>query len=108
MSVFLQDSMLNAIIARIPVLSNVTGISLLDGGLTNKSYRIDTKTGTYVMRMNDSEPTMLGINREHEKINTHRAYEAGVGPEVIASLIEEGILLVAWIDAKTLHSADMH
>ena len=107
MSAFLQDSRLNAFIGRMPVLSNVTCISLLGGGLTNKNYRIDTKTGKYVMRISDGEPQMLGINREHEKINTHLAYEAGVGPAVIDSLVKEGVLLISWIDAHTLHAKDM-
>lgn len=108
MSAFLQDLKLNAIIARIPALSNVTGISLLDGGLTNKNYRIDTQTGSYVMRVSDGEPRMLGINRENEKINTHRAYEAGVGPAVIDSLAKEGVLVISWINAKSLDAANIH
>lgn len=108
MSAFFQDSTLNAFIARIPMLSNITGISLLDGGLTNKNYRIDTETGTFVMRVNDSEPRLLGINRENEQVNTRRACEAGVGPEVIDSLVKEGVLLISWINARTLHSTDMH
>src|SRR6185295_19903901 len=107
MSAFLQDSRLNAFIDRMPMLSNITGISLLDGGLTNKNYRIDTETGTFVIRVSDSEPHLLGINRENEKVNSLRACEAGVGPAVIDSLVSEGLLLISWINAKTLHSADM-
>ncbi|MEP6948065.1 MAG: choline/ethanolamine kinase family protein, partial [Ginsengibacter sp.] len=102
------DSRLNAFIARMPALSNVTSISLLDGGLTNKNYRIDTETGSFVMRVSDGKPNMLGINRENEKINTHRAYVAGVGPAVIDSFAKEGVLLINWINAKTLDAADMH
>lgn len=108
MSAFLQDSILDAFIAGIPVLSNVIAISLLEGGLTNKNYRIDTESASYVMRVSDGQPYMLGINRWHEKINTHRAFKAGVGPAVIDSSAKEGVLLISWIDAKTLHAKDMH
>ncbi len=93
---------------RIPRLSAVTGMHILGGGLTNKNYRVDTPTGTYVMRVSDSEPNVLGINRLHEKINTQRSYEAGVGPAVIDSLVEDGVLVISWINAKTLHPQDMH
>lgn len=107
MSVLFQDSRINAFIAQMPVLSNITRISLLGGGLTNKNYRIDTETGSYVMRLSDGEPHMLGINREHEKINTHLASQAGIGPAVVDSLVREGVLLISWIDARTLHAKDM-
>jgi thiamine kinase-like enzyme len=107
MSAFFHDSKINALIARMPTLSNVTCISLLGGGLTNKNYLIDTETGSYVMRVSDGKPHILGINREHERINTHLAHEAGVGPAVIDSLVKEGILLIRWIDAETLHAKDM-
>ena len=93
---------------RIPVLANVTGVHMLGGGLTNKNYRVDTSSGTYVMRVSDSEPNVLGINRLHEKINTQLSHEAGVGPAVIDSLVEDGVLLISWINAKTLHPEDMY
>lgn len=108
MSLLLQDSKLNALIARMPVLSNVTNISVLGGGLTNKNYRIDTGTTTCVMRVSDTTPGLLGINRENEKINTQYAHEAGVGPAVIDSLLQEGVLLISWINARTLHPEDMY
>jgi thiamine kinase-like enzyme len=104
----LHDPRLNALIARIPVLSNVSGISVLGGGLTNKNYRIDTSNGTFVMRVSDTAPGLLGINRVNEKINTQLAHQAGVGPAVIDSLLQDGVLLINWIDAKTLRPPDMH
>ena len=107
MSVLLQER-LTALMRQMPALSGVTGISILGGGLTNKNYRIDTTTGTCVMRVSDTAPELLGINRLNEKINTQRAHEAGVGPAVIDSLLHEGVLLIGWINAQTLHPADMH
>ncbi|MEP6749132.1 MAG: phosphotransferase [Bacteroidota bacterium] len=108
MSVLLHNLRLTALIARMPVLSDVTNITALGGGLTNKNYRIDTTNGTCVMRVSDTAPGLLGINRLNEKINTHRSYEAGVGPAVIDSLLDEGVLLIGWINARTLHPKDIH
>jgi thiamine kinase-like enzyme len=103
----LHDPRLNALVAQMPVLSGITGISVLGGGLTNKNYRIDTSTGTCVMRVSDTAPRLLGIDRLNEKINTQRAHEAGVGPAVIDSLLQQGVLLISWIDAKTLYPSDL-
>ncbi|MEO5593819.1 MAG: choline/ethanolamine kinase family protein [Chitinophagaceae bacterium] len=108
MSTLLQDQRLIAWIRQMPALSCVTDISILGGGLSNKNYRIDTNTGTCVMRVSDTAPELLGINRLNERINSQRAHEAGVGPAVIDSLLHEGVLLIAWINAQTLHPADMH
>jgi len=107
MAQFSQDSRVNEIISRIPALKGITGISLLEGGLTNRSYRVDTKTGSFVMRINDTQPELLGIDRENERVNSIRACEAGVAPAVKAALAEEGVLVVRWIEAQTLHAADM-
>jgi thiamine kinase-like enzyme len=107
MSVLLQDPRLTALITQMPALSGVTGITILGGGLTNRNYRIDTNAGACVMRVSDTVPGLLGINRVNEKINTQRSYEAGIGPAVIDSLLEEGVLLISWINARTLHPEDM-
>jgi len=72
------------------------------------NYRVDTPSGIYVMRVSDSKSGVLGINRENERINTMKAHEAGVGAAVIDSLISENVLVISWIDAKTLHTEDIH
>ena len=46
------------------------------------------------------------IDRNNERINTARAHMSGVGPRVIDCLPEENVLLIEWIEAKTLHAAD--
>ncbi len=92
---------------RIPVFAHVIGISPLGGGLTNVNYRVDTASGKYVMRVSNSEPAVLGINRENERVNTIRAHQAGIGPAVLDALKDEHVLVISWIDAKTLHGADI-
>src|SRR6266568_7763963 len=80
----------------------------LGGGLTNRNYRVDTATGTYVMRVSEKKSSLLGINRENEKVNTELAHRAGVGASLIDSLSEESVLVISWIYAKTLHAPDIH
>jgi thiamine kinase-like enzyme len=103
-----HNSKLNDLIKKIPAFADVTNISILDGGLTNSNYRVDTKTKSYVMRISDNSTSLLGIARENEKINAERAWQAGVGAEVIHSLPEESVLVISWIEAKTLHAENIH
>lgn len=103
-----QDTKLNELISRIPVLQNATTVTPLGGGLTNINYRVDTPTGSYVMRVSDSQTELLGINRHYERMNTIKAYTAGVGAAVADALVNENVLVINWIDATTVHAEDVH
>jgi thiamine kinase-like enzyme len=107
MSALIQDPVLKAVIDRMPVLANMTNISFLEGGLTNKNYRVSTREGDYVLRISDCEPGLLNINRENEIVNSGLAWQAGVAPAVLGSIVDEGVLLISWINARTLHATDM-
>lgn len=107
MTPLLQDKKLQTLVAQIPVFANAENIATLPGGLTNLNYRVDTPTGTYVMRVGDPGAALLGINRLNERMNTAMAHDAGVGAALIDSLSEENVLVIKWIDAKTLHEADI-
>jgi thiamine kinase-like enzyme len=103
-----RDSSLIALIGRIPVFSNMQSITSLGGGLTNQNYRIDTAAKSFVMRVSSNTSRVLGIDRENERENTARAHEAGVGAAVIDSLPDENVLVISWINGKTLHAGDIH
>jgi thiamine kinase-like enzyme len=102
----MQDARLTALRARIPALVDAVSISPLEGGLTNTSYRIDTKSNKYVMRICNEAGNLLGIDRDNERINSKRAHEAGVGPAVIDDLPDENVLIMSWIEATTLKAKD--
>ncbi|ULQ53193.1 choline/ethanolamine kinase family protein [Flavihumibacter fluvii] len=97
---------MRALLAKIPLLAAATGIQQLEGGLTNTNYRVDTQNGTYFMRVSHPSTHLLGIDRKNEKVNTERAHQAGVGPAVIDFLPAEKVLVIEWINAKTIHAAD--
>jgi len=108
MATLMQDLRLKLIRDQIPALARTTDITALGGGLTNMNYRVDTKDGVYVMRVSDNTTGILGINRENEKVNTERANNAGIGPAVIDYLPSENVLVLSWINARTLHREDLH
>jgi thiamine kinase-like enzyme len=104
----LHNTHLRSIISKLPMLADATSITALGGGLTNLNYRIDTPRKSFVMRVSDTATSLLGIDRERERINTAKAHQAGAGAEVIGFLPEENVLLISWVDAKTLHADDIH
>lgn len=100
----MDDRSLNQILNSIPCLEQPLRIEHLVGGLTNTNYRIETTTATYLLRVSDPITGLLAIDRDNERVNTERAHLAGVGPSLIYSLKNEQVLLVEWIEARTLHS----
>src|SRR4051794_20154954 len=107
MNLLNEDGKLAAICAQFPILRDVISIKPLGGGLTNKNYRIDTNQATFVLRVSSPSSSLLCIDRNNERINTARAHLSGVGPKVIDCLPEENVLLIEWIEATTLHAADL-
>ena len=105
-SSLLNDPKLSALRAKIPSLANAVQIIPL-GGLTNTNYCIQTPTDKFVLRISNPSVSVLGIDRENERINTERAHQSGVGAAVVDSLPDENILVIRWIHANTLHAADL-
>jgi thiamine kinase-like enzyme len=87
---------------QIPELADTTDITPLKGGLTNINYRVDTPTDRFMMRVSDKTSPLLGINRDDEKWNNEKAHQAGVAPNVVHRLKEENILIINWIEGRTL------
>jgi thiamine kinase-like enzyme len=106
MNAVMIESRVSQLITQIPALTGATKVTAL-GGLTNRNYRVDTSSNTYVMRVSNVASALLGINRNNERINTDRAHQSGVGAAIIDSLPNENVLVMQWIEAKTLHAADL-
>jgi thiamine kinase-like enzyme len=81
-------------------------ISELEGGLTNRNFKVTTDDGSYVVRVchRDSKRGLV-INREHEYRNTTIAAVTGVGPPVIDFLPEELVMVLGYIDGITFTDA---
>jgi thiamine kinase-like enzyme len=81
-------------------------ISELDGGLTNRNFKVITDDGVYVVRLcNRGSPRGLVINRDHEYRNTAIAAATGVGAPVLAFLPEELVMVLGYIDGITFTDA---
>ena len=72
----------------------------LDGGVTNRNYRVRFAGRDCVVRLPGKDTDLLGIDREAERAATVAAAELGIGPDVVAFEPERGCLVTGFIDAR--------
>jgi thiamine kinase-like enzyme len=101
------DDQLNELFEEIPVLAGrPRQLEELSGGLTNRNVKVTTPDGVYVARCTDTSSNFLGIDRDVELYNTSAAERAGVGAPVIDYRPDLGILLLGYLNGKTLCNQD--
>src|SRR5262245_57976739 len=94
-------------LTRVPSLAGAHRITPLPGGLTNQNFRVDTAAGSYVARLWSDGGDLLGIDREHEFRTSQLAAAAGVGAPVIEYRPQDRILVLGYIEGRTLGDADV-
>ncbi|HEV2475334.1 MAG TPA: choline/ethanolamine kinase family protein [Candidatus Dormibacteraeota bacterium] len=82
-------------------------ISELGGGITNHNFKVEVEGGEFVLRMGGARTDLLGIDRAAEHAAGQRAFEVGVGPEVVAFVPSQGWLVARFIDGKTISPEEM-
>ena len=103
----LNASELNALLDELPAIAGQSRqVEDLSGGLTNRNVKVTTPTGVYVARFADTTSTLLGIDRDQEHYNSRAAAQAGVGAPVIDYRPDLGILLIGYLNGKTLCNED--
>jgi thiamine kinase-like enzyme len=99
---------LDALLDRLQSIRNSPReVTRLDGGLTNVNVRVTTPDLDVVVRISSEDSTMLAIDREAEYLNSRAAAEAGASPRVVEYLGEYHLLVVTYIDGKTLGPEDL-
>lgn len=107
MSQPLTDAQLNELFEEIPTLAGrPRQLQELSGGLTNRNVKITTPDAVYVARCCDMGSNFLGIDRDREYHNTKAAAQAGVGAQVIDYRPDLGIMLLSYLEGKTLCNDD--
>lgn len=106
MSFLSTEGEVNALFDRIPALRGPRQIEELSGGLTNLNFKVTTLRGRFVARCTDTERNLLDIDRDAEHFNTCAAEKAGVGAPVIDYLPDLGVLVLGFVDGKTLTNED--
>ena len=97
-----------ALLARVPSLAGTPRVvTALPGGLTNENFKVTTPDGVYVARLFSDGGELLGIDREREYQNSVIAAAAGVGAPVIEYRPEERVLVLGFVEGRTLTNADV-
>jgi thiamine kinase-like enzyme len=108
MSFALSDEQLNEMFDQIPTLAGKPRtIEDLSGGLTNRNVKVTTPDGRFVARCTDTNADALGIDRDVEHENSRAAEQAGVGAPVYDYRPELGVLVIGFIDGRTLSREDL-
>jgi thiamine kinase-like enzyme len=79
----------------------------LDGGITNRNFKIEVDGATYVLRMGGKKTDLLGIDRAVEHAASLRAEEIGVGPAVVDFIESEGWLVTRFIHGRPIGIEEM-
>jgi thiamine kinase-like enzyme len=82
-------------------------ITELPGGLTNRNYKVATPDGTFVARISSGGSELLAIDRDREYRNSVTAAAAGAGAPVAEYRPEHSLLVVGYIEGRTLGAADV-
>ncbi len=77
-------------------------VRALDGGITNRNFRVDVDGESFVVRLAGSDTHLLGIDREAERRAAQAAAAVGVAPEVVAFLPRQEALITRFIEADPL------
>eukprot|EP01035_Chromulina_nebulosa_P021551 gene21551-27903_t len=77
-------------------------IQSLSGGLTNSNFKVLVDGVPYFVRVPGANTNLLAINRNNEVHNSRAAFVAGVGPKVLYHLSEYNVIVLEFINGKTM------
>jgi thiamine kinase-like enzyme len=97
-----------AMLARVPSLAGAPRqVCALPGGLTNQNFKVTTPDGVFVARVFSDGADLLAIDRDCEYQNSLIAAAAGVGAPVIEYCPADRVLVLGFVEGKTLTNADV-
>lgn len=100
--------LIGQLIQRLPVLAGrACAVEPLMGGLTNTNYKVTADDCCYVVRVAAANGGLLAIDRVNEYDNSLAAARAGVGAPVVGYLPDPWVLVLRYIDGKTLSAQDL-
>jgi thiamine kinase-like enzyme len=95
-------------IDQLPQLSGQPrSVAPLEGGLTNVNVKVTTPDRMAVVRLSSGDGELLSIDRDAEHTNSRRAAESGAAPPVLDYLPDLSVLVVAWVEGRTLTPEDL-
>jgi len=84
-----------------------TQVDQLEGGLTNRTYRVRSGGKDCVLRIDADHTSAVLVDRSCEISILEKAGEAGVAPGVVYSDIDKGVLLTEFLPGPVWKEADL-
>jgi thiamine kinase-like enzyme len=83
------------------------GVLPLEGGITNRNFRVNFGGTDYVVRLPGKNTELLGIDREAERLATKKAAELALGPKVAAMLDHPACLVTCFVESREMTAAEL-
>ena len=94
------------VIAAVPAWAGrAVAATPIAGGLTNRNFRVDVDGRPHFVRIPGPGTDLLAVDRDNELHNTRAAARAGAGPEVVHHLPRWDVIVLEWLDARTMSNA---
>ena len=88
---------------KIPAWKNKEiSVAPLSGGLTNSNFKVEVDGTPYFVRVPGTSTELLAVNRDNEYHNSKAAYDAGVGPKVLYHLPEYSVMVLEFLNGRTM------
>jgi thiamine kinase-like enzyme len=100
---------LTEVVARLSALLGPRegGVARLEGGITNRNYRVNFGGTDYVVRLPGKRSDVLGIDRESERVATKAAAELGIAPRVASMLDRPACLVTSFIPGRVMTADEL-
>jgi aminoglycoside phosphotransferase (APT) family kinase protein len=69
----------------------------LTGGLTNRAWRVTSRSGDWVVRVGSARDALLGVDRRAELLALHTAAAHGLAPRCVHAVLERGVLVLEYV-----------
>lgn len=97
-----------AILETIPGWSDAAAkVAAVEGGLTNRAYRVYRANEQYLLRLEDGHTGAYGIDRDREFAIQSAAARRGLAPAVVYADPERGVLLCRYVAGRTWSREDL-
>ena len=83
-------------------------IQPLSGGLTNTNFKVTVNGTPYFVRVPGESTELLAVDRNNEYHNSKAASQAGVGPKVLYHLPEYNVMVLEFLDGKTMSKESLN
>lgn len=102
-------SVIEEAVAKIPDWKDKQiSITPLSGGLTNSNFKVEVGGTPYFVRVPGASTELLAVNRANEYYNSKAAHEAGVGPKVFYYLPESCVMVLEFLNGRTMSKDSLH